>query len=276
MLSIVILNYKNPALLRLCLASFARVLSRETPYEIVIVDSASTFETRAVVQEEFRDIFPSLTLIPRRENTGYTRGVNIGLAAARGEYLLILNPDIIPIPGALERMVAYLAAHHDIGLLGPRLLNFNGTRQETCFRFYTALTIIYRRISYLPFARHVLDRFPMRDTDLSRPTDVDWLMGSAVLTTRTALKKVGAMDERFFHYFSDVDWARAFWENGYRVTYYPDAALYHYHQRESKRWYWFIDAFFNRGARWHIIDGFRYLFKHGFFNTTRTHHAHTA
>ncbi len=271
MLSVVALNYKNPALLRLFLASLFRTLPRNYDYEVIVVDSATSYETRSVVQEEFRDVFPAITLVPVKENTGYTRGVNLGVAAAKGDYVFVCNPDIIPLPGSIERMVAYLDGHPKVGLLGPKLLNFNGTRQDSCFRFYTLATILARRIGFLPFASRVVHRFTMHDQALDHPTDVDWLMGSAVMMPRAALERVGLMDERFFHYFSDVDHARRFWENGYQVVYFPDAALYHYHQRESKRWYWFIDALFNQAARWHIIDGSRYLMKYGLFNTTRTH-----
>lgn len=269
MLSIVIVNYKNPALLRLCLSSFTRTVPKTFQCEIIVVDSASTIETRNVVREEFANAFHEIRILPRTENTGYTRGVNIGIAASRGDYILILNPDIIFAPGVLECMVAYLEKHSDIGLLGPKLLNFNGSRQESCFRFYTLATIIYRRISILPFALRELNRFLMCDHGFTEPTDVDWLMGSAIMTSRKAFARVGNADERFFHYFSDVDWARRFWENGYRVVYYPEVALYHYHQRRSKRWFWFLDALFNREARWHIRDGIRYLMKYGLFNTRR-------
>jgi hypothetical protein len=263
MLSVIVVNYKNPALLRLCLSSLVRTLPAHIPHEVIVVDSASTVETRSVVREEFGSAFSSVHLVAIKENTGYTRGVNLGILASHGEQLLILNPDIIPTDGSIERMVNYACQHPDIGLMGPKLLNFNGTRQESCFRFYTLATIISRRISHLPFVRKELARFVMRDHAFSTPTDVDWLMGSAMLVSRQALKRVGSMDERFFHYFNDVDWARQFWENGYRVVYYPDTSFYHYHQRGSKRWFWFLDALFNREARWHIRDGIRYLRKYG-------------
>lgn len=270
MLSIVIVNYKNPTLLRLCLSSLSRIISKEPKYEVIVIDSASTVETRNIVREEFSDKFQEIRILPHKENTGYTQGINIGIDDSRGDYILILNPDIILAPGVLDKMTEYLEKHPDVGLLGPKLLNFNGSRQESCFRFYTLATIIYRRISILPFAQKELSRFLMRDQSFKEPIEVDWLMGSAIMTTRKAIMRVGKADERFFHYFSDVDWARRFWENGFRVVYYPKVALYHYHQRRSKRWFWFLDALFNREARWHIRDGMRYLMKYGLFNTRRS------
>jgi GT2 family glycosyltransferase len=92
---------------------------------------------------------------------------------------------------------------------------------------------------------------------------VDWLMGSALMTTRAALDTVGPMDERFFLYFSEVDWARRFWENGYAVAYLPTVQMYHYHQRQSKGRFAVLDILSRRETRWHIADAIRYFRKHG-------------
>jgi GT2 family glycosyltransferase len=81
------------------------------------------------------------------------------------------------------------------------------------------------------------------------------------------LERVGTMDESLFHYFSDVDWARRFWENGYTVVYYPMAAMAHYHGRTSKGHLGILDAIFNRATRWHIKDAIRYFWKHGIAGT---------
>ena len=88
-------------------------------------------------------------------------------------------------------------------------------------------------------------------------------MGSAILTTRQAVEKVGPMDERFFLYFEDVDWAWRFWENGFKVQYFPEATMLHYHQRSSRVGFDFFDFFLRREARWHISSALKYFFKHG-------------
>lgn len=261
MLSIIIVNFKNPALLRLCLKSLERTLSPKLNHEILTVDIASEIETQNVVLEEF----PSVKLLSFKENIGYTKGVNEGIKASSGDYFLILNSDIVPLKNSIEMLLDYMNEYQDIGLAGPQLLNFDGTPQQSCFGFYNAITIGYRRVGYLPFKKKALKKFLLKGKDLSRTNSVDWLMGSALMARRDAVNKVGLMDERFFLYFSDVDWAKRFWENGYRVVYYPTAKIYHYHRRVSKRNSWLIDAFVNRQSRWHIKDGFRYLFKYGFF-----------
>lgn len=270
-LSVIIVNYHNPALLKLALSSLARVWSFQDTGEVIVIDSESSHETQAVAQSCLAQFRHSL-YVPYEENTGYTRGVNEGLRKANGQYLLILNPDIVLQEGTIEYLVATLKANPAIGLLGPKLLNMDGTRQDSCFRFYRVSTVIARRIGGL---RREEDRFLMRDVDLSEQTDVDWLMGSALITTRTALQRVGLMDESFFLYYSEVDWAYRFWENGYRVVYAPSVSLYHYHQRESSGYGPILDLLLRRQARWHLSDGIRFFSKHG-ISPTRSSAQHVS
>lgn len=254
-LSIIVVNFKNPALLRLCLKSLRQVINKDLEYEIVVVDAASSISTRNVVRDEF----PSVKLLPFKKNIGYTKGVNEGIKKITGDYILILNPDVVPLRNSVEKMLEHIRSRKDIGIIGPRLLNFDGSTQPSCFRFYTPLTVLYRRsiIGKLPFARKALNRFLMGDKDLDKPTEVDWIMGSALLVSSEAIKKVGILNEKFFLYMSDVDWARRFWKNGYRVVYYPEARMYHYHRRSSRGG--IFDLLLRKEARWHLIDALKYF-----------------
>lgn len=258
-LSIITVNYRNPALLRLFLRSLSRVVPDDRSVEVIVVDSASTPETRMVVTEEAMGWFRSLRLIPCRANVGYTKGNNKGIRASSGTYVLLLNPDIVPLEGSISRLADFLRTHPRTGLVGPQLLNFDGSRQETCFRFMTPYTLMCRRAPYLPGARSVVDRYLMRDADLTSAREVDWIMGSALMTTRAAIDSVGLLDERLFHYMSDVEWPRRFWYHGLAVAYCPDARMYHYHQRESKGRLGVFDIITRRQARWHVTDAVRYF-----------------
>jgi len=261
-LSVIIVNFRNPPLLRLSLQTLERALGRTESLEVIVVDSASTIETQNVVRHDCADLFERLILVPFTSNTGYTRGVNEGLRRATGDFLLILNPDIVVLPGAVQGMMEYLRDHPRIGLVGPGLLNFDDTRQESCFRFYTPLVMLARRIP-LPFTRRAVQRFLMREDDLSGPASVDWVMGSSLMTTRSAMEQVGLMDERFFLYLSEVDWAMRFWENGFTVAYVPTVRMYHYHQRQSKGRFGILDILFRQETRWHLRDALAYFRKHG-------------
>ena len=261
-LSVIIVNFRNAPLLRLALRSLARVLPDSFKTEVIVVDSASTPETQNVVRHDVAGLFGHCMSLPFAQNIGYTRGVNEGLRRATGDYLLILNPDIIVLPGTLERLVQFARAHPEAGLIGPGLMNLDNSRQESCFRFYTPLVIPARRL-WMPGMAASVRRFLMRDTTFTGPTDVDWVMGSALLTSRRALAVVGILDEQFFLYLSEVDWAWRFWENGFHVVYTPTAQMYHAHQRQSKGRLGILDVVARRETRWHIADAIRYFRKHG-------------
>lgn len=262
-LSITILSYRNAPLLRLCLRSLHRALQHtDLAYEVIVVDNATTPETANVVLHDCADLFPSLRLIPLKRNTGYTFGVNEGMRAARGEYILSLNHDIIMQPGAIETLLAYARTHPRAGLVGPQLLNLDGSHQDSCFRFYTPFAILARRLR-LPFTRKYLYKFALRNRPLTKPTAVDWVSGAAFLVRRDALERIGYLDESFFHYFSDVDWSYRFWENGYAVEYVPLGSLYHGLGRASKGRLGLLDPIVNQATRWHIKDAIHYFRKHG-------------
>lgn len=263
MLSIIIINFKNPSLLRLCLKSIIASLSAGFLHEIVVIDSKSSVETRNIVLE-----FEQAKLVSFKTNIGYTRGVNEGIKNSSGDYFLILNPDIVPLKNSIEKLLDYIKTNKNIGLIGPRLLNFDGTSQSSCFRFYTPWIILCRRtfFGYLPQAKRTLDSFAMKDKDLNRLTYADWLMGSALMTSREAVQKIGLMDQNLFLYMTDVDWARRFWENGYKVLYYPESEMYHYHKRSSKGKFILSDILLKKEARWHIRDAIKYFKKHSVRN----------
>jgi len=181
MTSIVIINYKNPPLLRLCLSSLRRVLSANFKHEILVVDIATSPETRNVAKE-----FSDVKLLAFKENIGYTKGVNEGIKASSGDYILILNPDIVPMAGSIENLTLYLATNTNVGLAGPRLLNFDGSAQSSCFRYYTPLTILCRRsfLGRMSFGKKIINKFMMTDKNLNEPTEAEWLMGSAIMVSR--------------------------------------------------------------------------------------------
>lgn len=263
MLSIIVLSYKNPALLRLCLSSFVRSLSSALDYEMIVVDNETSLETQNVVLDEFQNKFKKIKLVPLQNNSGYTHGVNEGIKAAQGEYILYCNYDVIVEPGSIEVIFDYFKKNPEIGLLGPKLLNFNGTEQASCFKFYSPWTIICRRIPYLPYAKKIIGRFLMKDADLSKTQDVNWISGAVFMTSKSAIEKVGLLDESLYHYFSDVDWARRFWENGLRVTYFTEAKIFHYHGQSSRGRFGPLEFIFNRATRWHIKDAANYFRKYG-------------
>lgn len=259
--SIAVNSYRSPELLRLCLRAIRQELKHAAfGYEVLVVDSATEEDTEMLLREEF----PEVRFFPHAENVGFGQLINTSINESTGRHIFFINADIILRPETVNTLLSYALAHPDAGLMGPKQLNFNGSLQATCLRFYRPLTILYRRtwLKHLPIGRRHLAWFTMDDFDHSYERDVDWIMGSALFVPRAAIEKVGLMDRRFFMYMEDVDWCRRFWESGYRVVYVPTAAVYHYHAKGSAKGGFFRSLLMNRLTWYHIESAIRYFLKY--------------
>jgi len=259
-LSIIVTSYKNPSVLRLCLESLKKNVLNEN-CEILVLDSATEEETEMMMREDF----PDIKFFPFKNNLGFSRLVNNGLRRARGDHILILNADIIIEKKSADILLQQFKNNPLIGIIGPKLLNFDGKVQLSCFRFYTLPIIIYRRtfLGRFHFAKRKIDEFLYKDKDLERPQEVDWLMGSAMMISRDAFKKVGYMEEKFgLMYFEDVDWCRRFWEKGFKVVYYPYVKMFHYHGKGSASQSALKAVLFNKLTREHIKSAMKYFWKY--------------
>lgn len=258
-LSVIITHHKTPELLSLCLRSIAEAC-REVPHEILVLDSEGQDETEEMVKNDW----PEIRFFSFKKNTGYAKIVNVGLRESSGEYRLILNADILAAGDSVKKMIEYLEQQAKVGLVAPQLLNFNGTVQDSCFRFHRVLTVIYRRtfLGQTGPGEKELARFAMKDFDGQSVREVDWFLGAAMMVRSTALKDVGLMDERFFLYFEDTDWCRRFWEKGWSVVYNPEARMHHYHGRLSKKTGGLADLFFNKYTWIHISSAIKYFWKY--------------
>ncbi|MEP7162628.1 MAG: glycosyltransferase family 2 protein [Candidatus Moraniibacteriota bacterium] len=260
-LSVAICSYRSPEMLRLCLQSVleaSQVLGEST--ELIVSDSATLEATETLLREDF----PEIKFIPHKRNVGFSALVNDALEVVQGEFIFLMNHDVILEKDTLVHLIRYKRAHPDIGILAPKQLNFNGTFQPTCFRFYRIVTILYRRtwFKYLPWAKKHLEWFTMKDYNHQEPWAVDWVMGSALLVKREDVRAVGPMDRRFWMYMEDVDWCRRFWESGLSVVYFPGATLRHYLGKGSARGGFLRSLLFNRLTWYHIASAVKYFWKY--------------
>lgn len=258
-LSIIITSYKNPELLKVCIDSIKKNVSFSN-YEIIVSDSATEEKTELMMWDDY----PEIKFLTSVDNIGFGGTVNRGLEIAEGKYILILNGDVIVKKDSIEKLLEYIKNNPDVGIVGPQLINFNETMQPSTFRFYTPLTIVYRRtfLGKLGFAKKHLENFLMKDFDHQNIREVDWIMGSSLMTSRSAVEKVGLMDHRFRLYFEDTDWCRRFWEQGLKVVYLPQAQMYHYHGRGSASRS-VIQALLSNRLTWiHIASAIKYFIKY--------------
>ena len=242
-LSIVIVSWNVRDLLRRCLLSIQSTnlptyqptnlpIYQSTNTEIIVVDNGSADDSVGMMRAEF----PGVHLIANTNNRGFPAANNQGLAIAQGRYVLLLNPDTEVGGDALATMIAFADARPDVGLIGPQLLNPDGSVQSSRRRFPTLLTAFCESTwleGYAP--RRLLERYYVLDRPDGVMQDVDWVTGAAMMARREAIEQVGPMDAGFFMYSEELDWCRRFREAGWRVVYLPTAQIVHHVGKSSEQ-----------------------------------------
>lgn len=230
--SIVIVNWKTPRLLAGCLQSIYQDESHPE-LEIWVVDNASGDGSVELLQSKF----PAVKLIANQDNVGFARACNQVIPQCSGDYILLLNPDTVVMPGALRAMVDYLNNNVDCGVVGPKILNPDGTLQLACRRSFPSPEASLYRLTYLSYIFPNHPKFARYNLTYAHPDqdlDVDALSGSCMMVRKDVIKQVGLLDEDIFMYGEDIDWCWRIKENGWRISYHPAAVVFHYHGASSR------------------------------------------
>lgn len=241
--SVVVVNHNTAELLTECLAHVLE--SRlDCPITVYVVDNASTDNSVALIASRF----PGVTIISSSRNLGFAGGNNLALkqilatvppdADRRDRAVLLLNSDCFVGPDTIQQTCTFLDQHADAGAVGPKLLLRNGQLDLACRRAFptpssafSKLTGLARRFPNNPrFARYNLTYL---DPDLT--VEVDSVTGAYMLVRLAAIDDAGLLDESFFMYGEDLDWAFRIKEQGWKVFYYPDAQALHYKGASSSR-----------------------------------------
>ncbi len=232
-LSIVIVAWNSLHVLESCLQSIEReVLSRQDEgrleVETIVVDNGSTDGTVAALRERYAFV----ELIGLDENLGFAVGNNVGLRRARGRLAVLLNSDTLVRRDGLEACVRYLDAHPDVGVVGPQLLNEDGSKQNCVHNYPSLLTeIVPRGLLETLWPR----RFPSKRYAHARPLDVQAVIGACLFVRREVLEQVGLMPEDYFFFMEETDWCYRIRRAGWRIVHVPDAAIVHAHGASSKK-----------------------------------------
>ncbi len=237
---VVILNWNTRDLLRDCLRS---VFAARGPlaFEACVVDNASSDGSAAMVQAEF----PQARVLESRENRGYAAGNNLGLRAFGfglgcddgPRYALLLNPDTVVPEGALAGLAAYMDSHPRCGAAGPRLLLPSGELDLACRRSLAFDAFVYRMLGLsrlFPRSR----RFGQYNLTYLSPdieTEVGSVVGACMIVRREAIAQAGLLDEAFFMYGEDLDWAAALHQAGWEVRYNPAVTVIHVKRAASRQ-----------------------------------------
>jgi GT2 family glycosyltransferase len=218
-LSVVIVSWNTRELLDRCLRTL-EAERRQVQLEVIVVDNGSADGSREMAARDF----PLTRLIANTDNRGFSAANNQGLAAAAGSYILLLNSDTEVEPGSLRALLDFAAGHPRAGIVGPQLLNADGSLQPSGGRFPTPLSTIVEL-----FGLERLTGQPRYGTrrDYSLPAVVDEVSGAAMLVRTALLRELGGLDESFAWGYEDVDLCRRALAAGWSTWYVPAARVRH-------------------------------------------------
>jgi N-acetylglucosaminyl-diphospho-decaprenol L-rhamnosyltransferase len=240
--SVVVVTYNSLAYLQRCLGSVEG-------YELVVVDHGSTDGTLELVRERF----PQARLI-EQENRGFGAGMNTGMRAASGQYFLLLNADAWVLGDGVEGLCAFADDHPAAALVGPRLLNPDGSLQPSVRGFPTLwrLATEYFFLRKLAPRSRLFNAFFGAGFDHRSTRDAEWLGAACLLVRREAVEEVGYFDENYFLFSEEVDWCWRFRRAGWKVLFFPGAEVMHVFSAS------YNPKLFNELVRGHL----RFLAKH--------------
>ncbi len=231
-ISAVIISYHGMDFLPDCLRTLTANLS-DYPHEIIVIDNNSIDGSIEFIESEY----PDIRLIKNKTNAGFARAINQGIEAAQNEFIWLLNQDLRFRDGCLDTL---LECHESIdtpGMIGPRLVGFDGQLQKFCRRFpriHTALFEIFGLAYMFPSSR-LFNGWKMGDFDHLSSRRVPQPMGAAMLLHRSRIEKIGAMDESFGIFFNDVDFCERLQEAGFQNYYCYEAEVEHFQGGSVKK-----------------------------------------
>jgi len=236
-----------------------RILTQQGDFdtEVIIIDNSMDSGNQQILSQ-YKDT-DNVTLIFNKQNNGYTRGSNQGAYLCNGDYLLFVNPDIEwKSTSILADIIAIYNRDPEVGIVGTRQLNDDGSTPDTVRRFPNLIAQVVRRTSLRnwPLLKGIAEYYEYVEFDYLKPANVDWLQSSFMAITREVWGKIGGFDNRYFIFMADPDICYKCWELGYKVHYESDIVVGADGLRCSDGG--LKDVFSNRVLRFHIRDAFIY------------------
>ena len=225
MISFVIVSWNASSYLRKCLSSIY-CNSIKSEFEVIVIDNGSSDDSVEMVKNEF----PHAKIVETHRNFGFSKGNNIGIKLARGEWLYLVNSDVVVLPNSINLLDAFVRADERIGICGPRILDKNFHLQRSCMGKPTLWRIFCTVLSLDKMMSNckIFSGYMMRWWNYSSSMNVDILNGCFWAIRRKAIDDVGLLDEQFFMYGEDMDYCVRLRESGWKVMYCNETAVVHY------------------------------------------------
>ena len=241
-LSVVIVNYNVKYFLEQCLHSLEQA-AMGIDHEVIVIDNASTDGSTEYITARF----PKVKWMACRENNGFSKGNNIAIAHAKGEYILMLNPDTIVTKKAIEGCIAFMDNNADAGACGVYMLRTDGTFAPESRRALPTPFVAFCKMSGLsnlfPKSR-TFGRYYMQYLDKEETNPIEIISGAYMMLRHKTIKKTGALDEDFFMYGEDIDLSYRILKSGYRNYYLPLRILHYKGESTNKSSYRYVHTFY--------------------------------
>ncbi|MBU0899452.1 glycosyltransferase family 2 protein [bacterium] len=252
-LSITIISHNHGHFLTPCLASLYKYAQGFT-FEVLLIDNKSDDQTVEIIKNNF----PEVALIENKKRYSFAKNNNIGIKYSKGRYILLLNPDTTFSDNALKKVIEFMDEHEEVGISACKLLNPDGTIQDSCRKFPTPLAILFRGFRLDRWFKNVqfYQNYLMHNFDHNFLKEIDWALGAFLFVRREVIKKVGMMDEKYPLYYEDIDWCFRVKESGWKIYYLPHVSITHHYLRTSAK------SFLNKRKIFHLISIGHFYNKH--------------
>ena len=231
-ISAVIVTFNNVHTIRACLGSLKKAAG-SFRFQLILVDNASTDGTAEWLAENhgrLKKDFTQVLLFQNAENFGFTRAVNQGLSHVHGDYVLLLNPDVIVSDHIFGSLLECFQRDAAIGAVAPQLRFPNSAIQPSCRAFPHKKDVFFQilGLSRLFPTSRLFNHWHKPEFDHRTSAEVEQPQGAFLLARRKVVEIVGPLDERFPMFFSDVDWCRRIWANGWKIRFCAEAYAIHH------------------------------------------------
>ncbi len=237
-LSIIIVSWNTRELTLKCLKSVFNWF-KDVKFEVFLVDNNSADGTiEAAERMKKENNWQNLEIIANQKNLGFTAGNNQAIRQVSGECVLLLNPDTEFIDDGIKKAPEFMKQNSNCGILGPKILNPDGTLQCSCRRFPKLLDQIFIQLKFYNFFPEKIDSirdYFMLDFDHNEIREVDQVMGAAMLIKKEVFDKIGLLDEKFWAVFEEVDFCLRAKTAGYKTFFFPDWQIIHHKEQSFKQ-----------------------------------------
>ena len=255
MISLIIVGMNHRKYLESLYNSLYRNLPTDVVIEVIYVDNCSTDGSVEYIREQW----PQVKIVKNVEPLGFGENNNKGVMASTGDYIGIVNPDIVFTEGSLGKIVDMVSTK--LGgnfVVAPKLLNPDKSIQYSVRKFVTLKMMLQRWMSWEndESENKSVREYLCKDIDQTKTQEVDWAMGAALFMNREVYARLGGFDQRYFLYMEDEDLCLRAWQQNIPVIYYPEIELIHNHLRGS--------IHLGRKTWWHLKSLMKFFRRHGF------------